>query len=709
MRTLKSKIGLLGTLSSALGATFVLLVLHRLLVLRALGFPALGSLGARLMALGAGFLSDFWVSCLFVSCLLLALLPFGLRIFVAKFRVCFLVVYVFLILLLAAHVPYVDFFHVTFRRVHLAYFWDFEFASSAAWGLFQWRVAMQSIVGCVLAVLFAKVTGIVAEPRALGASEIFGTKKHPAQQSLFSQFLFTQYLTSQYRLQQLAALSSLLILGVYSNYLANKTMRTQNLNERVVLNTLVSFGLDAIAHAERTEFLRNGEEALAWIKKSSGTEILKNIASEDTSLGELLRDLQESFSAGKLAAQPRYFFVVLMESARAIDSRLLTPSNPGHTPFLDNELANNGIAFLNGYGTGTVSRGGAESTSCNSLASLHYNAMRNTPLAAPVCAAEIFTKPLQAQGIDSWFAWAHGGYHGFDGQGDFWNKNNFEIPIDILHLDEKLPRSGWGVSDIVFFQEVANWLQRPEAMKPGLHFASIVNISNHSAWVLPEDTPPDLLKQVAKHQNKNFQTLRYADYALQGFFQTLRKMGIWENSVLVLVGDHGMEEPTGLPGDAYGFGSGVAQDVLSAEKLSRVYFGLAGGLVQKARRKCEAVGSCPGNSLVVQKTVSQADILPTLAHLLKVPNLAFFGVSLFSNKRFFPVISDLGDHIYLPSQKKVATAKEFLNSQLTFVEETRENELEEEEMRAKAFYRSYLYATQIENYADNWRAALYSR
>ncbi|WP_339250551.1 LTA synthase family protein [Sporosarcina sp. FSL W8-0480] len=93
----------------------------------------------------------------------------------------------------------------------------------------------------------------------------------------------------------------------------------------------------------------------------------------------------------------------------------------------------------------------------------------------------------------------------------------------------------WGMKDIPFLE------QSVELMKemPQPFATRLITLTNHHPFDLDEEDM--LIPQYdsnSKTLNKYFQSVRYMDEALKIFFDDLKKSGLYDNSIIVMYGDH---------------------------------------------------------------------------------------------------------------------------------------------------------------------------
>lgn len=124
----------------------------------------------------------------------------------------------------------------------------------------------------------------------------------------------------------------------------------------------------------------------------------------------------------------------------------------------------------------------------------------------------------------------------------FWNRDVMYNNIGIDHYydiesyevtDEN--KVGWGLKDKEFFEQSIKYLQALE--EP--YYTRFITLTNHYPFDLDEeDATIDKFDSNSKTLNQYFQTVRYTDEAIQEFFADLKESGEYEDSIIVLMGDH---------------------------------------------------------------------------------------------------------------------------------------------------------------------------
>ncbi|MEO8109343.1 MAG: sulfatase-like hydrolase/transferase [Ginsengibacter sp.] len=192
------------------------------------------------------------------------------------------------------------------------------------------------------------------------------------------------------------------------------------------------------------------------------------------------------------------------------------------------------------------------------------------------------------------------------GSGDFNNFEGLVKNIDGVHLyQEGSFKSAllnvWGISDKNLFLEAENVLSREK--KP--FFGVIQTADNHRPYSIPaEDSDfvkrfesEDTLKKYGFESLKEFQSFCYTDYCFKKLIEEAKKHSWFNNTIFVFVGDHGVEgESSAMYPSAWNDGQ------LTDEHVPMLFY--APELITPQLRN---------------ETVSQIDVLPTLAGMLHQP------------------------------------------------------------------------------------------
>ncbi|GAB6930272.1 LTA synthase family protein [Paenibacillus sp. JCM 10914] len=135
-------------------------------------------------------------------------------------------------------------------------------------------------------------------------------------------------------------------------------------------------------------------------------------------------------------------------------------------------------------------------------------------------------------------------------------------------------------------------------------YAHYITVSNHSPFHVKEEfakmTVPAELE--GTHLGHYLQSVNYSDYALGKLIDALKENGLWDNTLLVVYGDH------------FGINPVEANAEMISSSLKIPYH------EQISRFNIPLIMHVPGieESLVVERVGGQVDILPTIANLLGI-------------------------------------------------------------------------------------------
>lgn len=124
----------------------------------------------------------------------------------------------------------------------------------------------------------------------------------------------------------------------------------------------------------------------------------------------------------------------------------------------------------------------------------------------------------------------------------FWNRNKMYENIGIDHFYDveayevnDLNSVGWGLKDKEFFEQSMKYLTN----LPEPYYTRFITLTNHHPFELDEeDATIDQYDSNSRTLNRYFQTVRYLDESIEEFFDLLKESGVYEDSIIVLMGDH---------------------------------------------------------------------------------------------------------------------------------------------------------------------------
>ncbi|MEH7303236.1 LTA synthase family protein, partial [Neobacillus drentensis] len=334
-----------------------------------------------------------------------------------------------------------------------------------------------------------------------------------------------------------------------------------------------------------------------------------------------ITEVENYRKANYAAPNPAYFgkakgmnvIYISMESFQSFMIDYKMPDGQEVTPFL-NSLAhdNNTFYFENFFHqTGQGKTSDAEFLMENSLypmaqGAVFVNKAQNTFQAAPAI--------LKGYGYNS--AVFHGNYK------TFWNRNVMykALGYDQFYDAEYYSMSdentkNYGMKDKPFFKESMPIL---ENMKQPF-YTKFISLSNHFPFEMdPEDTDFPAGDYGDTVVNQYFQSAHYMDQSFEQFFNDLKASGLYENTVIVMYGDH------------YGISENhndAMAKVLGVDEITPA--------INAKLQRVPLFIHVPGVKGGVQKQIGgEVDVRPTLLHLLGIDTKDYmeFGSDLLSKE-----------------------------------------------------------------------------
>jgi phosphoglycerol transferase MdoB-like AlkP superfamily enzyme len=227
--------------------------------------------------------------------------------------------------------------------------------------------------------------------------------------------------------------------------------------------------------------------------------------------------------------KPNIVIFILESNAKeyygAFNKESTIPNYKGYTPFVDS-LAQHSMIYTNAYSNGYKSIHAMSSI----LAGIpsFKDAFTSSPY--PKQKTESLVSTLKSEGYTtSFFHGAPNGSMGFLGYSNilgfdnYYGKNEYNNDADFDGV--------WGIWDEPFFQYFNSTISKKK--QPFL--ATLFSVSSHEPYQIPEKYEGKFPKgDVNIHQ-----CIGYTDYALKQFFKSAKKEPWFNNTIFVLVGDHG--------------------------------------------------------------------------------------------------------------------------------------------------------------------------
>lgn len=215
-------------------------------------------------------------------------------------------------------------------------------------------------------------------------------------------------------------------------------------------------------------------------------------------------------------------------------------------------------------------------------------------------------------------------FHG--NSGNFWNRNEvykrfgYDYFFDASYYDVDEENSfQYGLHDKPFFEQSVQYLEHLQ--QP--FYTKFVAVSNHYPYAefTNDDAGFPMADTADDTINGYFATANYLDTAVEEFFNYLKESGLYDNSVIVLYGDH------------YGVSNGRNRNLAElVGKSSATWDDYDNAQMQRVPLMIHIPGQENGG--ISHTYGAQVDVLPTLLHLLGVDtqNYIQLGQDLFSDE-----------------------------------------------------------------------------
>jgi len=233
---------------------------------------------------------------------------------------------------------------------------------------------------------------------------------------------------------------------------------------------------------------------------------------------------------------------------------------------------------------------------------------------------------------------------------EFWNRGELYPALGFdRYYDKEFfgdeDKVFFGASDEVLYAKTAEELER--IRRSGRPFyAQVISMTAHHPFTLPEEkhriTLPEQLRDTMVGHYILAQN--YADYALGLFFAELKLRGLWDNSLIVVYGDH-----VGLPKTSLHDGERELLETMTGRPYD-----------YRDMLNVPLIIAAPGatHPAVFKQVGGQVDLLPTIANLL--------GLSLEGQLHFGRDLLNGSGYNLLP-QRHFVPSGSFLNDRVLFI------------------------------------------
>ena len=217
--------------------------------------------------------------------------------------------------------------------------------------------------------------------------------------------------------------------------------------------------------------------------------------------------------------------VLLSEESFGAEFSGVYGDDRGLTPEFD-ALSKEGVLFTHAYATGTRTVRGLEAFSASTPPIPSESVVKRPGNEAMVTWGEVLDK----LGYQSSFL--YGGYGAFDNMNSYFGANGYALS-DRGDIENPKFTNVWGVSDEDLFAHAIRYFDaRASEGKP--FYSIIMSTSNHKPFTFPEGVPGVQAKGGGRSAG-----VRYADYAIGEFFREAKKHDWYNNTVFIVVADHG--------------------------------------------------------------------------------------------------------------------------------------------------------------------------
>lgn len=290
-------------------------------------------------------------------------------------------------------------------------------------------------------------------------------------------------------------------------------------------------------------------------------------------------------------ARPRRNVVILLEESLGSEFwGCLGRPGESLTPEMDRLAAREGILFENLYATGNRTVRGFEGV-LSSFVPLPGDSIVRRDRSENV---ESVARVMKRDGYQTLFL--YGGRGVFDGMRSYAVRNGYDRFVEQKDFLKPTFTTVWGVCNEDLYQRTLDELRAlHQAGAP--YFVTALSVSNHKPFTYPAGR---IAEDPEARRREN--AVKYTDWALGRFFEAARKEAFWNDTIFVVVADHG----------ARVYGSQTIP--IHSYEIPMV---ILGGSVAGAPRRVGTLGC-------------QLDVAPTLLGMVGRPYTSmFFGKDLF--------------------------------------------------------------------------------
>jgi phosphoglycerol transferase MdoB-like AlkP superfamily enzyme len=342
--------------------------------------------------------------------------------------------------------------------------------------------------------------------------------------SLKRRFLQSLTLPTSWRIRWLVAGGY--IIAVTAGWLLVSSS-TAKISDNRVLNEVALNGIYSFANAAMINEL-DYDVYYSKIDLPSAVADVRRLLTADgselaASLDSLSIDHAVSFSS---PARRLNVVLVMEESLGSSFVKSLTPRGPGVTPELE-RLADSGLLFTQIYATGDRTVRGMEAVLAG------FPPIPGQSIVRRPGGQNVFSLPALLKSFGYSTVFVYGGYSLFDNMGSFALANGFDQVRDRTDFRTQTFSTIWGVCDEDLFDNSLEILDSLD-QSGSPFFSLLLTVSNHSPFTFPDGRLP---LEYSKPTRDN--AVRYADFALGRFMNAAASHAFYNNTLFVILGDHG--------------------------------------------------------------------------------------------------------------------------------------------------------------------------
>ena len=270
-------------------------------------------------------------------------------------------------------------------------------------------------------------------------------------------------------------------------------------------------------------------------------------------------------------------------------------------------------------------------------------------------------------------------FHG--NAGSFWNRNEiyksfgYDHFFDLSYYEaQPEDMAEYGLKDKPFFEQSIQYLES----LPEPFYTKFISVSHHYPYLIEEEEATiDPHTTGDGSVDRYFQTARYADEALEEFFQYLKESGLYDRSVIIMYGDH--------------YGISENHNRAMEQVLGKEITPLESAKLQEVPLMIRVPGMKGG---INHTYGGQIDLLPTLLHLMGIDTKDYvqFGTDLLSKDHEEVVAFRNGDFV---SPTISFVGGKFYNTETG--EEINDDQLELAEQYEEIVEQKLLYSDKVVN------------